>query len=107
MKLLPILFVLLAATSVFAKDTKTATVHRHGDAVVFVLLPEFYSPARYMIVCSGSYAATRETGYDCKPAMPIHVPKELQTDSGLGYPAWNIPGGTVDAIRINIPESMY
>jgi hypothetical protein len=107
MKLLSTILLVLLTTSLFAKDTKTATVQRHGDAVIFVLLPEFYNPARYMIVCSGLYSATRETGYDCHPAMPQPVPKELQTGSGLGYPAWNIPGGTVDSIRINIPESMY
>jgi hypothetical protein len=98
-KLLPILLLsLLVTTSLFAKDTQSATVHRHGDAVVFILLPNFYSGDSYQIVCSGSYSATRETGYDCRPAIPQPIPKELQKD---------ITGGTVDSIRINVPESMY
>jgi hypothetical protein len=95
---------LLLIGSAQAGDWKEVSLSRHGDNLVFVILPGNFSNKPYQLLCVGSYNATRETGVDCKPSLLVPEPTELKT-AGWRVPDKKHPHAT--AISVNLTEDMY
>jgi hypothetical protein len=107
MKLLPIILLLLAS-SAMAKDYKEISVHRHGNVIVMVLMPEFQGGVQ--MICVGDQKTMEYRGIDCYPAihqlrLPILNDDVRETETVLDRDGK--PQRYMFPVRVGIPESMF